>query len=336
MSQQGDTWKYPFGSVYFRLTKTGIKRWYIYYRNEGERKRECVKGAQSRADALKVLQVRVTDSFRVKHGFKSERKKISFSDFAEMYLLSYAKVNKRSWKTDEYLLRRLKSTFKGKEIHEVNSLMIENFRSSILSDGAAKSTANRYVALLKVMFNRAIDWNYLDSNPAKKVKLFSETENLRERILSFDDEEALIGVASGHLRSMIIVGLNTGMRRNEILKLKWEQVDFVMMLVKVENTKSGKPRIIPVNRRLFIELDGLKRKNGISSFVFLNPKTGLPFTDVKKAFHSAVKQAKIGSLRFHDLRHTFASRLVAAGVDLITVKELLGHHSVRVTERYTH
>ena len=186
------------------------------------------------------------------------------------------------------------------------------------------------------MFNRAIDWNYLDSNPAKKVKLFSETENLRERILSFDDEEALIGVASGHLRSMIIVGLNTGMRRNEILKLKWEQVDFVMMLVKVENTKSGKPRIIPVNRRLFIELDGLKRKNGISSFVFLNPKTGLPFTDVKKAFHSAVKQAKIGSLRFHDLRHTFASRLVAAGVDLITVKELLGHHSVRVTERYTH
>ena len=334
MSQK--IWSYPFGSVYLRQTKSGKERWYIYYRFDGERVREVVKNAQSRADALKVLQVKVADAFRGKHGFKKEEKSIRFKEFAEEYIRNYAKANKRSWQTDEYMLKRLKLFFGDKALKEINSLMVEQFRTTLLEEELTKSTANRYLALLKKMFNLAIDWGYLKENHVAKVKLYSEKDNLKERILADEEEQELLKATSTHLRPIVITAIHTGMRKGEILSLKWSQVDLSSGIIKVENTKSGKPRLIPINELLFKELLKLKNQNGKSQYVFLNPETQEPLKDIKKSFSGATGRAKIKDLRFHDLRHTFASRLIQKGVDLITVKELLGHHSVRVTERYTH
>jgi len=89
VSQKGKTWSYPFGSVYLRQNKSGKDRWYIYYRIEGKRTRKVVNNAQSRADALKVLQIEVADAFRGKHGFKKQEKRIKLSDFAELYLTNW-------------------------------------------------------------------------------------------------------------------------------------------------------------------------------------------------------------------------------------------------------
>ncbi len=335
MSRKEKTWSYPFGSVYLRLTKTGKEKWYIYYRVEGERIREVVKNAQSRADALKVLQVKVADAFRGRHGFKKQEKRIKFKEFAELYIENYAKVNKRSWKTDEYMLKRVKEFFNEKDLHEIDSLLIDQFRASILKEGVTKSTANRYMALLKSMLNLSIEWGYLKTNPVK-VKFFSEMDNLKERILSKEEEQSLLEACSAHLKPIVLTALHTGMRKGEILNLKWSQVDFTNMVIKVENTKSGKPRLIPINECLLEELMRLKRQSGKSNYVFLYPDSGKPLKDVKRSFPGAVRRSGIRGLRFHDLRHSFASRLVAKGVDLITIKELLGHHSVRITERYTH
>jgi integrase len=176
----------------------------------------------------------------------------------------------------------------------------------------------------------------MKENPANRVKLFSEKDNLQERLLTTEEEQKLLDACPRYLRPIVLTALHTGMRKGEILNLRWDQVDFDNREIKVENTKSGKPRSIPINDLLCATLRNEKRQTGNSPFVFPNPKTKKPYVDVKKSFAEAVKDAKIPSLRFHDTRHTFASRLVAAGVDLITVKELLGHHSVRVTERYTH
>ena len=335
MSQKRKIWKYPFGSVYLRLTKTGKESWYIYYRANGERIRQVVKNAQSRTDALKVLQVNVADAFRGEHGFKKQEKRIKFKEYAEEYIENYAKVNKRSWKTDEYMLKRVKEFFNEKCLHEIDSLLIDQFRASILKEGITKSTANRYMALLKSMFNLSIEWGYLKTNPVK-VKFFSEKDNLKERILSREEEQSLLEACSTHLKPIVLTALHTGMRKGEILNLKWSQVDFTNMVIKVENTKSGKPRFIPINGYLLEELMRLKKQSGKSNYVFLYPDSGKPLKDVKRSFPGAVRRSGIRELRFHDLRHTFASRLVAKGVDLITIKELLGHHSVRITERYTH
>jgi len=336
MSPKGKTWHYAFGSVYLRQSKSGKERWYVYYRFEGRRIRKVIEGALSRADALKVLQVEVADAFRGKHGFKKEEKKIKFSDFAELYLENYAKVNKRSWKDDAYSLRRLNEFFDGSRIHDITPFDLERFKTERLKEGISKARVNRNLALLKKMFNLAIDWGYLKESPARKVRLFSEKDNLKERILTAEEEERLLEASSEHLRPILITALHSGMRRGEILSLEWHQVDLTRRTIRVEKTKSGRTRIIPVNDLLFDELMSLKKKDGKAEHVFLNPRTGKPIGDVKTAFNAAKRRAGIKGLRFHDLRHSFASRLIALGVDLITVKDLLGHHSVTVTQRYTH
>lgn len=336
VSPEGKTWNYPFGSVFVRLNRSGQERWYIYYRVDGIRIRKAVKNAQSRADALKVLQLEVADAFRGQHGLKKPEKAKTFKEFADQYYESYAKINKKSFISDWYMLNQLKKKWGAYDIRQINPLLIEGFRKDLLEQGRTRSTTNRYLALLGKMMNLAIDWGLLTLNPVSRVKFFSEKANFRETILSMQEEEALLKKCPKRLLPIVQVALNTGMRRGEILGLRWNQVDLAARTIKLNQTKSGKPRIIPINAFLLDILTGQERKTGYSEFVFLNRATRKPFKDVKRAFNTAATNAGIEGLRFHDLRHTFASRLVAAGVDLITVKDLLGHHSVKVTERYTH
>jgi integrase len=113
-------------------------------------------------------------------------------------------------------------------------------------------------------------------------------------------------------------------------------VDLQRSEISVENTKSGMNRMVPINPELNALFLRQKKQDKIMDLVFPNPKTGRPFTEVKKSFKSACRKTGIDGLRFHDLRHTFATRLLEMGVDIITVRDLLGHFSIRVTQRYTH
>ena len=185
------------------------------------------------------------------------------------------------------------------------------------------------------MFNLAVEWGYLQEHQKPKFKLFSEKDNRKERILTRDEESKLYKTSALHLRPILTLALHTGMRLGEILGLTWAQVDSEKGLIRVERTKSGLSRLIPINSALYEELAAL-RSHSPSSFLFRNAKTEKPLTSIKTAFKAACRRAGIVGLRFHDLRHTFASRLVESGADLITVKELLGHSSVKITERYTH
>jgi integrase len=220
------------------------------------------------------------------------------------------------------------------ELNEITPLFIEKYRAKRLKTGVSKSTVNRDLAIMKKMFNLSIDWKLATENPVKKVKFFSEKDNLKERILTKEEEDRLLVASAEHLKPILIAALNTGMRLGEILSLKWGQIDFEKELVRVEKTKSGKIRYVNINSVLSKTLENLKAQDG--EFLFTNPETGQPLKDVKTAFKSACRRANIKNLRFHDLRHTFATRLVESGVDIITVKELLGHSTVKITERYTH
>jgi integrase len=181
--------------------------------------------------------------------------------------------------------------------------LIEKYRAERLKIGVSKSTVNRELTIMKKMYNLAIDWNLANENPVAKVKLFSEKGTEKARILAHAEEAALIAESPDYLRPILIVAVNTGMRRGEILNLKWSQVDLGSGLIRVEQTKSGHMRFIPINDQARGALREAQGQNTASVYVFPNPRTGMPFTEARKSFKAACQRAGISDLRFHDLRH---------------------------------
>ena len=329
-------WCYGFGTVYLRKTKQGKIRYYLdYVDKSGKRKRQVVKHAQTRAEAVLALQQKVAEI--LDSGLSPARiRKVGFKEFSELYLENYSKPTKKSWKCDAYCLdAHLIPFFGEKELQAITTFQIEKYRAERLDVGVKKSTTNRELALLKKMFNLAIDWGYCKNNPARKVKQFSEKDNLKEQILSVDDEKKLLKECAEHLRPIIMTALHTGMRRNEILNLKWNDVDLENRVIHVVKTKSGKNRTVPVNEVLYQVLND-RRTIRKSEYVYPNPETGKSFVSIRHSFENACRRAEIQDLRFHDLRHTFSCRLIQRGCDIETLRMLLGHHSVTVTERYIH
>ena len=123
------------------------------------------------------------------------------------------------------------------------------------------------------------------------------------------------------------------MRRGEIFNLKWSNIDFDYGFIELLETKSGKSRKIPLSKTMLELLNNTPR---ISEFVFVNKDTGNPYTDIKHGFSTVLEKADIQNFRFHDLRHTVATRLVEKGIDLVVVKEILGHSKIETTMRYAH
>jgi excisionase family DNA binding protein len=322
-------WKYVNGIVYLRRNPGGSKSWGIEYRDEnGRRKQRIVPNAQSRGDALIALNKHVREVFELQNSVYRP-KKIKFCEFADIYLHEYALIAKKSGETDAYRLRKIKQFFKDVELRNITPMKIQKFRAERLKEGVSKTTTNREIQLLKKMFNVAIEESYLEENPAKKIKLYSELDSVRDRVLSEEEQPRLFKELAEHMKPLILAALHTGMREGELLKLRWQNVDFEKRQIKVEMTKSKKTRFIPINSVLFDELERLKLKRVEEQRVF-------PFKYIQKAWENARRRAGLEDLTFHDLRRTFGTRLLEAGVDIVTISKLYGHSSISVTQRYLH
>ena len=197
----------------------------------------------------------------------------------------------------------------------------------------SKTTVNRELSTLRHMFSKAEEWGMMESSPFGKVKLFFKENNERIRYLTRDEAKNLLSVCSGYMRDIVIVALCTGMRRGEILSLKWSQIR--EGFIYLTQTKSDNARQIPLNQTL-IELLATLPRHLKSEYIFVNPKTGTRYIDTSNGFNATVERAGIVDFHFHDLRHTFASWLVMAGKPLKVVQELLGHKDIKTTMRYAH
>lgn len=193
------------------------------------------------------------------------------------------------------------------------------------------ATVNRELALLKHMYSKAIEWGKYEENPAKKVKLL-KGEVKRVRFLMPDDVQKLLSNCADHLKPIVTVAVHTGMRKGELLSLNWDQVNFEQGIISLLDTKNHERRDISMNETVKATLTGMERKG---SYVF-SAEDGGSFGDVRRSFETALRRSGIQDFRFHDLRHTFASNLVMEGVDIMTVKELMGHKDLTMTLRYTH
>lgn len=193
------------------------------------------------------------------------------------------------------------------------------------------ASVNRELALLKHMYSKAIEWGKVKETPAKKAKLL-KGEVKRVRFLLPAEIQRLLSNCADHLKPIVTAALHTGMRKGELLGLKWNQVNFEQGIITLEDTKNHERRDIPMNNTVKNTLEGIER-NGEN--VFCNGE-GQTFANVRKSFDTAVRKSRITDFRFHDLRHTFASNLVMEGVDIMTVKELMGHKDLTMTLRYAH
>jgi integrase len=312
------------------IYKRGNVYWIDFYDPSRKRVQESSQSS-NRRDAEDLLTLRKSEILR---GVYKQPIKITLGEFGERYM-EHAKANKRSWLRDEQILNHL-STFFGKEkpLTEITPMQIEGYKLQRRGK-IADSTVNRELALLKRMFNLAITWDlFLGLNPVRKVKFFREF-NIGLRVLSTEEEEKLLQHAIPYLQDLICFALNTGLRIGEIFSLRWSNVDLKRGILAVFASKTQMIREIPINSetRKVLEAWWLGKKN---EGVFYNPQTGKPFVDLKTGFNLACEKSGISGVTWHTLRHTFASRLVNSGVDIVTVKELLGHSSISVTMRYAH
>ncbi len=258
--------------------------------------------------------------------------KIKFEKMTNLYLENYSKPNKKSSRRDVTSINNLKPFFAGKYLHEITPLDMEKYKRGRQGE-VSNATVNREVACLKHIFTKAIEWGMVQKNPGKKVKLLRE-RNTRLRYLDEKEIRKLHDACAEHLKPIVIVALNTGMRKEEILSLRWKDLDYRIRTISILDTKNGQSREIPMNDIVYRTLMATKKMPD-SPWVFCK-NNGERYGNIRKAFEGARKRAGIVDFRFHALRHTFASHLVMAGVDLRTVQELLGHKSFEMTLRYAH
>jgi integrase len=306
---------------------------------------------QARNALAKIRLERLNDKLGLSK--PKELESVLFEAFADEFLELYAKQNKRSWKRDEVSLKNLKRFFKGKTLQEIGPEQVERYKAQRKTEYVSRfkatkktlicpTTINRELACLKTLFSKAVEWGRIEKDTVRAVKKFKE-DNARERILTAEEARRLVKAAADSLRPVLIIALNTGMRKNEILSLKWADVDFLRGYILIEKSKSGKPRKVPMNGAVSSALMGLPH---VSDFVFYNSETKAPVKDIKTAFLAACRRAKadpkdendpgIVGLRLHDLRHTAATWMIQAGVDIVTVSKILGHASIQMTMRYAH
>jgi len=299
-----------------------------YYVN-GHRKREQIGPSKKLAKA--VLHKRKIEIAENKYLDKRKVPKTTLPNLLNLFL-EYSKLNKKSYEGDKSSAKNILSFFGNRNISEITPLDIEKYKQ-FRKEKVKPATVKRDLEFLRSVFNKGIEWGKALHNPVSKFKRLKEPA-YRLSYLLLDEIDRLISAAAYHIKPIIITALHTGMRRGEILKLKWADIGFNNRLIEVVETKNNEKRYVPIDSTLLAALRNIPRRID-SDYVFCN-REGKPYTDIKNSFRSALKRASIDNFRFHDLRHTFASHLIMSGADLTTAKELLGHKSIKMTMRYSH
>jgi len=309
-------------------------RWYIDYYVNSKRKREVVGHVDkiTRTIAEKALKARIGEIVQGKFNLEKTFKPILFDQLIEKYL-EYAKDNHRSYKRDITICKALLKSFHNMQIANITSWHVEKFKSRRKEEGLALSTINRELTVFKRMFNLAIQWNLTTQNPVKGVKFF-KIPLQKPRVLSEKEFQTIYKFAPSHLKPILLVAISTGMRKGEILNLKWEDIDFENGFIVVRDSKNYESRTIPMSNDLKKGLIKLK-ENSNSEYLFCY-KEDKPIEYIYTSFGTALRSSGIPYCTFHCLRHTFATRAVMAGVDIVTVQELLGHKTISMTIRYSH
>ena len=263
----------------------------------------------------------------------------TFNHMIGKFLKEYTStLSENTQKAYGYYAENLKDFFGSQKLSSITPKNVTRYKVQRRDNGASSSTINRELYMLSKAFKLAVnEWEWLNQNPVSKVS--KETENNeRDRWLSYAEEKGLIDNCPEWLSDIIIFDLHTGLRQDELLSLEWTRVDMQQKTILIQKTKNGKPKAIPLNQNAFDVLVKRSKIGNIHNDLVFFSSHGTKFNrfNVKRAFRKALDKPGIENFRFHDLRHTFATRLVQKGEDIYKVAKLLGHKSIKSIQRYAH
>jgi site-specific recombinase XerD len=310
--------------VFEKVPGSGV--WWIqYFDSEGRRRREM---AGTRSNAIQLRDIRKADAWtRKKLPDKLRAKVVTFGELAQA-ALEYSKNNKRDHRHDVSRMGNLLKEFAGKPAEGITP---EDFERWLTRHDWKPATINRYKALISLTYRIGIKNKKVTANPARMVEHRKEN-NARVRWLRPQEEHDLRKVIMrewpDHLPEFEIA-LHTGMRAGEQYGLRWPDVDFRNRIATVARSKSGELRHVRLNTTAIAAFRQLREQDSARESVFVNVRP-------RHWFEPAVAEAGIRDFTWHCLRHTFASRLVMAGIPLRTVQELMGHKTIMMTARYAH
>lgn len=320
--------------VFEKIPGSGV--WWIRYIDaEGKLRREKV-GSKSAAKTL--VRNRKTDAWEGKKLPKRLRTRVvRFSELADDYL-EYAKANNQGRDVDKYRILTLKAAFGDRPA----DIPIADLRKWFAEKEWKPGTFNRARTVLRLIYKLAIENKKIESNPAALLKHQKEPDGTVRYLNQHSPEE------ESELRKVIAanfpqhmpeldIALNTGMRRSEqYSRIDWSCIDFLRRDLFVPKSKNGASRHIALNAEALAAFQGLFARRRGEDPIFVSERGGERLHGARHWFEDALRIAKVKHFRWHDLRHTFASRLVMTGVDLRTVAELMGHKKIQMTMRYAH
>jgi integrase len=306
--------------------------WWVRYKIDGVERREKVG---RRGDAIRLYQLRRADALRgVKLPQNIRHKGIRFRVIGEEAINWYIDHGRKDVRSFRIRMNIILKSFGDRIADEIKPSEIDAWLSA---HAWSPATKNRYKNVFGKTYKIALADGKVSSNPARLVEQRPEN-NSRIRFLTEEEEKELRAVILRRCPSHIEefdIALHTGMRKSEQYTLEWPQVSFRRKRIRLEETKNGSSREIPMNRTCLLAFDALNKRRPHDGRI-CQSKFGRDLNDSRKWFELAVEEAGMRNLRWHDLRHTFISRLVMKGVDLRTVQELAGHKTISMTVRYAH
>lgn len=312
--------------VFQRVPGKNSPWWIRYIDAQGRFRREK---AGTKSAAIDLYRKRKNEALEGKKlPEKLRRATVSFAEIAKD-ALAYSKANKLSFGHDEYRMETLLGWFRE---YPAESISAQDIERRFEQQDWSPATMNRYRALLSLTYRLAIRNGKVRENPARQVRHRLEN-NARIRFLSAEEETKLrtaMEAMSPERIAELELALNTGLRMSEQYRLRWQDVSLARRTLTIARSKNGLARHVPLNKAAMTALESLKKRVGSSEFVCggaVKPRLW---------FESAVRTAGLTAFTWHCLRHTFASRLVMAGVDIRTVQELMGHKTIAMTVRYAH
>jgi integrase len=314
------------------------KTWWLDFTHQGTRHVVRIGKGINRTVAREIAQVKRASILKAEVGIGGPKRKDPLFDDAVKEFVVWAKTNRKARTAFDYegILERLKAaTFGGRSLGQIDELSIERHKRRRVEAGAPVAV-NRELAVLKSLFNRCRDDLRIYEGPTPRIKLLKETGG-RLRFLDLTEETELLKAAGEPLRTIILVGIHTGLRiKSEVLTLRVADVDLTRSLLTVlaAYAKNGRSRTVPLNSTIRAAL--AKHLEGRSDGLVFARRDGKPYRSIRRGFRLACEAAGLKDVSPHVLRHTFASRLAMAGVDPRTIQELGGWRSLAMVERYTH